>query len=290
MPPSPQERAIAHVASLSAGDPADASLRVTINFHPDRLAGETTVLGAMGRDGLYRSQFETRTSNGALTAHPGGSRWLWESRIFGGAYDDEAPSARPKYGALNFRGWSHGGSPRFGSAHLRLRREVLERTTFCYPDSVFDPTCFGVSSRCSTVLDRATATRVSELLDDYVEAQVHGAISLERDVEALVLDVCYRGTMTEREADALRCPIEWHRGFRLSVEELQRHPDYRGPEYVELGLALARDGHLDPRIIGDAARTGRYDPQALKRLWHYVARFGASESYDGVCRADPPAE
>lgn len=241
----------------------------------------------MARDGLYRSQFETGTSNGALTAHPGGSRWLWESRIFGGAYDDQDPSARPKYGALNFRGWSHGGSPRFGSAHLRLRREVLERTTFCYPDSVFEPTSFGVSSRCSAVVDLAVATRVSDALDDYVEAQVHGAITLERDVEALVLDACYRDTAVEREADALRCPIEWHHGFRLSAEELQRHPDYRGPEYVELGLALARDGRLDPRIIGDAARTGRYDPQALKRLWHYVARFGASESAEEFCLASP---
>ncbi|MGW4476241.1 hypothetical protein [Nonomuraea sp. NPDC004354] len=26
-----------------------------------------------------------------MTAHPGGDRWLWESRSFGGAYD-EAPA------------------------------------------------------------------------------------------------------------------------------------------------------------------------------------------------------
>ena len=47
--------------------------------------------------------------------------------------------------------------------------------------------------------------------------------------------------------------------------------------YVELGLSLARDGYLDPKIIGDAARTGRYDEQALKRVWHYVARFGTGD-------------
>jgi hypothetical protein len=28
-------------------------------------------------------------------------------------------------------------------------------------------------------------------------------------------------------------------------------------------------------VIGEAAATGKYDPQALKRVWHYVARFGA---------------
>jgi len=32
------------------------------------------------------------------------------------------------------------------------------------------------------------------------------------------------------------------------------------------------DGFLDPAVIG--AAVGRYDPQALKRVWHYVARFG----------------
>jgi hypothetical protein len=32
------------------------------------------------------------------TAHPGGDRWLWESRIFAGTYDDAPAADRPKYG------------------------------------------------------------------------------------------------------------------------------------------------------------------------------------------------
>jgi thioredoxin reductase len=44
---------------------------------------------------------------------------------------------------------------------------------------------------------------------------------------------------------------------------------------VTAGGALARYGVLDPAILGAAARTGRYDPQALKRVWHYLARFGS---------------
>jgi hypothetical protein len=62
----------------------------------------------------------------------------------------------------------------------------------------------------------------------------------------------------------------------LTATELRQHPEYRGPEFVALGLSLARDGRLDPRIIGDASRTGRYDEQALKRVWLCVARFGTS--------------
>ncbi|WTJ93120.1 DUF3626 domain-containing protein [Streptomyces sp. NBC_01537] len=54
-------------------------------------------------DGVHHSQFVTGTSNGGLTAHPGGDRWRWESRVFGGAYDSAPARQRPVYGALNFR-------------------------------------------------------------------------------------------------------------------------------------------------------------------------------------------
>jgi Protein of unknown function (DUF3626) len=114
-----------------------------------------------------------------------------------------------------------------------------------------------------------------DALNDYIEAHVHGPVVLERDVEALVLDASYRGTPVEAAARRLPCPVEWHPGFRLSVEELRRHADYRGPQYVELGARIAEGGQLDPRIIGDAARTGRYAVQDLKMVWHCLARFGA---------------
>jgi Protein of unknown function (DUF3626) len=270
---SAQQRAIAHVTARSEGGPIDPALRVTLNFHPDRWVGEVPILEAMARDGLYRSQFDTGTSNGGLTAHPGGDRWSWESRIFGSAYDEVPASERPKYGSLNFRRRATGGSPRFGSAHLRLSQETLVRTTLCYPDSVFEPTHFGVAFRMSLVALAEADDK--DLLDDYIEAHVHGPLLLARDVEALVLDPCFQGTDVQRAADRLPCPLEWHDGFRLGVDELQKHPHYRGAEYIELGISLAQDECLDPLVLGDASRTGRYEDQALKCLWHYVARFGS---------------
>ncbi len=294
---SRQERAIAHVAARSYGPPIDPTLRVTLQFHPDRAAGEVTTLAAMVRDGIVRSQFETGTSNGGLTAHPGGDRWRWESRIFGNAYDDAPPSARPKYGTLNFRRRSTGGSPRFGSSYLRLRQETLSRTTFCYPDSVFEPSHFGVASAMSLIElaeadDEARAlTNLApttdgaelgalgtDLLDGYIEAQVHGPVLLDHHVEALVLDACYRGTAVEEVALHLPCPVEWHRGFRLGVDELRRYPGYRSLGIAELAGSLARDGCLDARLIGDAARTSRYEERDLKQVWHYVARFGSPDA------------
>jgi hypothetical protein len=266
-------RAIAHVAALSAGGPVDASLRVTLQCQPDRATRDgVPFLAALARDGVYRSQFETGTSNGGLTAYPGGARWRWESRIFGGAYDGALAALRPKYGALNFRRAPAGGAPRFGSAHFRLTCEALRRSTFCYPDSFFEPAHFGVASRMALIGLAEADDR--DVLDRYIEAQVHGPVRVGPDVEALVLDPCFRGTAVEALALALPCPVEWHHGFRLSTAELRRHPGYRGEDIVTLGLRLAVDGSLDGRIIGDAARAGTHDEQALKRVWHYVARFG----------------
>ncbi|WP_406144820.1 DUF3626 domain-containing protein [Streptomyces sp. NBC_01012] len=265
-------RALRHVAARSSGPPLAPSLRVTLNFHPDRGTGRT-VLERLAEDGVYASQFVTGTSNGGLTAHPGGDRWRWESRIFGGAYDGASAHERPVYGALDFRRSPYGAAPRFGSAHFRLSAGTLPHATFCYPDSSLEPSDFGVAAAGSRLIALAEAGG-RDALDDYIEAQIHGPVRLDHHVEALVLDPCFRGTAVEKAAGALPCPVEWHDGFRLATAELTRHPEYRGAEYVELGAALAVDGFIDARIIGEAAGTGRHDPQDLKKVWHLLARFG----------------
>ncbi|MGQ4432484.1 MULTISPECIES: DUF3626 domain-containing protein [unclassified Streptomyces] len=270
-----QARALRHVAAGSSGPAVDPRLRITLNFHPDRTAGGRPILDALAQDGTYHSQFVTGTSNGGLTAHPGGDRWRWESRIFAGAYDEAPAPERPVYGALNFRRQVVGAAPRFGSSHLRLTGAALARATFCYPDSAAEPTDFGVASGMHLI--GLAETDEQDALNDYIETQVHGGVDLARDTEALVLDASYGGTLVETAARRLPCPVEWHPGYRLSVRELHRHADYRGQEYADLGARIAERGIVDPRIIGDAARTGYYALQDLKMVWHTLARFGAPE-------------
>ncbi|HEU4675338.1 MAG TPA: DUF3626 domain-containing protein [Motilibacteraceae bacterium] len=266
-------RALAHVAALSSGPPVDEALRVTLNFHPDRLVRGRLVLAAMAEDARYLSQFATGTSNGGLTAFPGGDRWRWESRMFGTVYDDASDLDRPVYGAVTAPARAVGAAPRFGSAHLRLTAAAVSRTTFCYPDSVEEPESFGVAAAMPLLALAAADQR--DALDDYVEAHVHGPVRIPDHVEALILDPSYRGSEVEVAARRLGCPVEWHGGFSVSVAELRRHPDYRGRRYVDLAAQVAEHGRLDPRMIGDAARAGRHDEQDLKRVWHYLARFGA---------------
>lgn len=260
------------MAARSDGNPLESTLRITVNFHPGRLHRGAPVLRCLREDGEYRSQFETGTSAGGLTAFPGGERWQWESRMFGGAYDAAPDASRPKVGALNFRRRATGAAPRYGSAHLRLRLPIASRCTFCYPDACFDPSAFGTGARMSLISLAATDQR--DRLDDYIEAHVHGPLRLASDVEALVLDPCFRDTEVEALARQLPCSLEWHQGFRLHVDEMALHPAYRGPEFVALGREVAVDGWLTPAILDMAVRTERHHPQDLKKVWHYLARFG----------------
>ncbi|WP_029051461.1 DUF3626 domain-containing protein [Ralstonia sp. 25mfcol4.1] len=271
---TPAARAWAYVAARSAGQPVDPGWRVTLNFHPDRMFRGRPLLAVMADDGVYRSQFETGTSNGGLTAYPGGDRWHWESRIFGQAYDTTSPSERPCYGALNLGHAPAGAAPRFGSAHLRLASGVLARTTFCYPDSVYEPSHFGVFDRFALVELLAAAARHVDPLDLYIEAHVHGGVLIARDVEAIVLDPSFRHTEIEALAHALPCRVEWHAGFRAGADLLRRQQEYRGPAVAELAAILAGAHLLTPVRIGEALHLGQHDPQMLKQVWHCLARFG----------------
>jgi hypothetical protein len=243
--------------------------RVTLQFHPDWPFRDGMVIESMARDGVYRSQFETGTSNGGLTAHPGGDRWRWESRLFEGRYDAGPAAGRPVYGAVNHRGRPHGGSVRFGSAYLRLRPDVVQRTTFCFPDSVFEPVAVGGPDRIDELVALADAAGHDEL-DDYVEAHVHGGVRFDRDVEAVVLDPCFRETRVSEAAGRLGCAVEWHPGFEVETTTLPE--GYRGPE--PLALARSLGVVLTPAVVGAAARLGAHDPQTVKRVWHLLARFG----------------
>lgn len=257
--------------------------RIVLHFHPGWGFDGGTVLDAIASSGLYRSQWQTRTSNGGLTAHPGGDRWRWESKMFEGRYDDAPAVDRPVYGAWNRHDDVYGAAPRFGSAYFRLHPEVTERATFCWPDSVYEPQVVGGPERLDemcrladagildpTMLPAAAAELpLDDPLNDYVEAHVHGELLISRDVEALVLDP------TDREAHAtalarLDCPVEEHPGYRVAPRMIELQ--YRGPVPVQLASLLG--GEITPARLAAASRSGVHDPQAVKWLWHCLARFG----------------
>ncbi|MGL6313818.1 DUF3626 domain-containing protein [Vibrio sp. WXL103] len=267
------QEAIENIRSRSQGVASQPRYDLTINFHPDRLTADSTpLLAAIAQDLRIKSQFETGTSNGGLSAN-GGERWRWEQRVFGGVYDHALNTQRPKYGALNYQCLDVGASPRFGSAHFRLRPHMHQRATFCYPDSYFEPEHFASSDYTQHLIERAEKDQ-HDALDAYIEAHFHGDIDLATDVEALVLDPIFRNTEVEILARRLPINLEWHSGFKLCVTELSERTDYRGEKYVSLAKDIAKNQILTPDLLGIALQNGGYEEQDVKKVWHYLARFG----------------
>ncbi|TDW22402.1 DUF3626 domain-containing protein [Kribbella kalugense] len=238
---------------------------ITLQFQPNWRFGERLVIEALALDGVYRSQFVTGISNGGL----GGDRWRWESRLFAGRYDELPGADRPVYGVWNRRDDSYGGAIRFGSSYLRLKPEAIDRSTFCFPDSARDPEHFGDASVLPQLCRLADDSGFDDL-DEYVEAQVHGAVRLDTDVDAVVLDPSFIGTPVEEAAHRLGCPVEYHAGFRATPDAFD--PAYRGQHIVDLARELGAE--LTPERLGHAARSGVHPAQSIKQVWHCLARFG----------------
>lgn len=215
------ERALSYFCEQTPQKTDGALWPMTLNFHPDVTVGERLVVERMAEHRRYRSQFETETISGDLTAHRGGERWKWQSRLFGPGYDTEAPAFRPKYGAINHRNDPVGASRRFEFSHFRLRLHVSTRMTFCYPDSQLEPQNFATSDvRPLIALSNANELSLDPWLDNYVEAHIHGPLIIAEDFDALVLDPSFKGTNIEEAAALMRCPVEWHSGFSLSIDRI----------------------------------------------------------------------
>lgn len=188
--------------------------RVALNFHPDRVAADgRTVAEALLEDGLYRNQFETRISNGGL----GAVRDRFEARLFAGAYGQPGvvPAERPRYGGLDLVRHPDGPCPRFGSCHLRLRADVLGRSTFSFGDSVTEAAACGTVDELVPVL-AALLEAAEGGGHTSVLAACDTVLGLEQPTTALLVDVLVHGrtaaggpagrsTTTSRRSCTARC-------------------------------------------------------------------------------------
>ncbi|KAK1749681.1 hypothetical protein QBC47DRAFT_354659 [Echria macrotheca] len=238
---------------------------------------------------------------------------------------------RPKYGALDILGTAADGpAPRFGSCFFVLKQHVLSRCTFTFGGSADAPKWQGTMDEFDALLagaledsfmrettmgaprelrpsglvrhiqSRAEGRHLESVrtgnLDYYVEAQVHGDLRLDRDVEGLVADPSFHGSEAGEDMQALAekfgFPLRWHLGSEIKPEEVPY--DFRGPTVPSLAVRIARNGLVNVKLIGDAVQDLMRDParwsdrgspshvlQELKWLWHVLVRYGSpSKSWE----------
>lgn len=293
--------------------------RLTLNFHPDRVGRDgLAVATGLLRSGCYQSQWTTGLSAGSRSAIAGGERQRFERELFQSTYDgaDPATTEFPVYGSLDLVFDPHGGSPRFGSSFVVLRRHMLDRTTLCVGDSHMGPRDVGTVEEPWSVLaalaEQAAedkllnrglgidaligacegsfhATAPSRDLHGYIEAQIHGGVSLEADVESVVLDPSFRDTTIEEDlrgaAERYGLSLTWHSGSELHFDQVPE--GFRGPTMPEVARQVARpDGIVDAHAIGVRAASTVFaeptamgddhesDLQQLKYLWHTLLAHG----------------
>ncbi len=301
--------------------------RIALHFHPDRICNKgSSVAASMLDSTVYQNQFQSKCSNGKLAPEKGGSRDHWENALFENAYSapDLDSDLRPRYGALDLLKHNHGPAPRFGSCFFVLKAEVNERASFTFGDShslpkargttdLFDlvyadlleqsfvyehalgESCIRPNKLLEKIETRLNEKNISQRfssevrnLDQYIEAQVHGPIYWENDIEAVFVDDSFIGTV---EGEALadlamknQFDLYWKDALSLNLENVPN--DFRGPEMPNFAakvLDVTEGGSiLQARHLGLAAKilksassnTTNNSEQLLKLLWHTLLKYG----------------
>jgi len=169
------------------------------------------------QDPFYRNQFETGTSHGSTDLK---QRRSWETRMFDGIYDKASASERVKYGCLNMSMDEKGCSAAYGygDAYFRLNDSTCRwRTTVTSEDSSKKNCASGSLKYASPILKLLPDPELKALCECievfkcaktkkstfsytcYREAQIHGTISLHRDVDEFHVPQKYRHMQDEIE-------------------------------------------------------------------------------------------
>lgn len=151
----------------------DASVAISVQID---------VLEKILADGRFKSQFESKSSRGAL--NPAARTKGDISQL--GYHPDTDPTKRPIYGYLTSGGKidddSMASIKQYGQVQLLLKKDVEGRTTYTADDSLtfttLQPAPFGVPSAAAT----------QSVSPSYTEAQIHGGVSVE-DVDYAVVQV-----------------------------------------------------------------------------------------------------
>lgn len=156
-------------------------------------------------DDYYRNLFEVNKSGGSNDKI---IRTSWENKLFNNIYENSEPFEKVKYGAINLTNSPLGVDQcySYGNSFFVLKNKLKDRCTFVLGDSSKMEWHLGTFKYCEILL----ALMPDQLLDklikivnyeekylyygyyEYIEIQIHGPLSLNQDIEMLVVNSKYK--------------------------------------------------------------------------------------------------
>jgi hypothetical protein len=182
-----------------------SKVQIVIHFSPER------TLQFLCEDDHYRNQFETLTKGNAVAFEAlnkeSNGRFMWETKLFNGLYNNSNAYSKVKYGSLNILNnpdgvkCCHG----YGNSYIKLKKEVNKRASFVFGDSAAQEIHIQTFDHCNNILFYISDKLLEEVIkvatgkieysdfnfSPYIEAQIHGPVRLSEDVESIhINNVC----------------------------------------------------------------------------------------------------
>lgn len=170
-----------------------------IHFNP------TKTLHFLEKDGIVKNLFQVNASGGCTNKL---SRLSWETKLFNGIYDNSPAHEKVKYGTLNLTSNPIGVSvcTGYGNSYLLLKSDVKKRVSFVFDDSSRQDYHIATFKHFFNIIYYSNDKLLNEMIDialnkksysdysysPYVEAQIHGKVSLADDVDKICINSTYR--------------------------------------------------------------------------------------------------
>lgn len=211
----------------------EKELENTINYVKNHVSITINVnlvksLQYLCNDTHYRNLFETNISGGS-TSIPG--RSAWEDTLFNKIYNTStAHYERVKYGAINITNNPKGitACTGYGKSYFLLKDTCKKRTTFVFGDSSKQDIHIATFRHFNSVLYYINNNLLREIVQiankkceystlnysPYIEAQIHGPVQLNRDIEALFVNKVHQNNnnickLLDRFSSRHICPYYW---------------------------------------------------------------------------------
>lgn len=156
-------------------------------------------LVAIASDGRMKNLFEVNSSNGSTNKSARGG---WEDNLFNNIYSNSYAHEKVKYGTLNLLGNKMGvpSCSGYGDSYMLFKNKIKKRVSFVYADSsntdwhiatfrhFFHVIYYLDKKVLQELINISHGNTVNRSLNyTYVEAQIHGPVTLINDVEKIFI-------------------------------------------------------------------------------------------------------